>query len=91
MIKRYDKKSVLCELTHEQIIKRYTETNELSENETKALKSILSYPEKYILILKEYYGRHRPFAPLCVKEKLTKEINAAKAVYPDIFSAGTSK
>lgn len=74
MIKRFDKKNPVPQLSHKDIISRYTAENPLSADELTALYCIMDYPEKYISILKEYYGKHRPFAPLYVKEKLTKEL-----------------
>lgn len=74
MIKRYDKKNPVPQLSHSEILECYTALNPLAEDELTALCGIMDYPEKYIAILKEYYGKHRPFAPLYVKEKLVKEL-----------------
>lgn len=79
MVKRYNKKSVRRDIAYEEIISRYACENPLSAAERTALECILDYPEKYIGILKEYYGRRRPFAPLYVKEKLSKEIAAVNS------------
>ncbi|MBQ6555894.1 MAG: hypothetical protein IJL89_11735 [Firmicutes bacterium] len=74
IIKRFDKKNPVPQLTHKEILRNYTKTNPLTDDEMTALCGIMDYPEKYIAILKEYYGKHRPFAPLYVKEKLVKEL-----------------
>ncbi|MBQ8942765.1 MAG: hypothetical protein IJ062_13140 [Firmicutes bacterium] len=58
------------------ILAAYTNENPLSAAEENVLDCILSYPEKYISVAKEYYGRHRPFAPVYVREKLNKELAA---------------
>ncbi|MBO5560106.1 MAG: hypothetical protein J6A07_00480 [Firmicutes bacterium] len=78
MIKRYDKKNPVPQLTHGDIIERYAKINPLTDSELTALYGIMDYPEKYIAVAKEHYSRHRPFAPLYVKEKLVKELGNIK-------------
>lgn len=76
LIKRYNRKcNAADKMTNDEILECYTEKNPLSDLEATALESIIHYPEKYIDILKEYYGKHRPFAPVYVREKLLKELD----------------
>ena len=73
-LKRYQKKAEPPRLTREQLLSAYTAQNPLSDNENAALECMVDYPAKYIAVFKEYYGKHRPFAPLYVREKIEKEL-----------------
>ena len=75
-LKRYFKKAERPLLTKDDIMAAYTAQNPLDDAEERALESVLRYPEKYIFVFKEFYGRHRPFAPLYVREKIDRELAA---------------
>lgn len=78
MIKRFVKKADTPAFTPEEMREIYESENPMSDKERAALDIIFAYPEKYISILKEYYGKHRPFAPVCIMEKLERELRALK-------------
>ncbi|MBQ9519244.1 MAG: hypothetical protein IJR59_05060 [Firmicutes bacterium] len=72
--KRYLKKAEPPRLTKDELLAAYTGQNPLTAAEEDALSCIMRYPAKYIAVFKEYYGKHRPFAPLYVREKIEKEL-----------------
>lgn len=75
-LRRYLKKAEPPRLTRDELLAAYTAQLPLTDTELAALECIMRYPAKYIAVFKEYYGRHRPFAPLYVREKINKELAA---------------